>query len=56
MPASTGTHFSKLSGKIRVLSAAPATPDTGDEYWNSLQHGWFRYDGTKWIGILFTVV
>lgn len=57
MTGSTGTHFSNWAGKRRSRTLAegyPSDPQKGDEFYNSTNNNYYRYDGSNWVGAHFT--
>ena len=44
------THATNITGRIRAQDAAPSDPLTGDEFWDTGQHGWYIYSGNNWLG------
>lgn len=50
------THASNIIGNILTQVGAPTDPPpkVGDEYYDTAQHAWFRYNGTTWLGANFT--
>ncbi|KKK47303.1 hypothetical protein LCGC14_3156570 [marine sediment metagenome] len=57
MPGSTGTHFANWAGKRRTRlwsEGRPIDPQQGDEYYDSTQDTYYRYNGTIWVGAHFT--
>jgi len=50
------THITRLKGKFRVDVTNPVHPVTGDMYFN-YNTGWLvYYNGTVWVGALFSIV
>lgn len=52
--ATSGTHFSKLTGRIKWVTTNPTDPQAGDEFFNVTTNTWVRYTGSNWIGFRFT--
>lgn len=44
------THITNITGRIRAQDSVPSNPATGDEFWDTGQHGWFIYSGNNWLG------
>jgi hypothetical protein len=49
-----GTHFKKISGKYVVATSAPSNPKTGDMWFDKTRGILLGYDGTKWVGTVYT--
>lgn len=50
----SSTHYSKLVKKTAVrTSGFPVDPFTGQEFFNTTDSVWYRYDGTNWRGAVF---
>lgn len=43
-----------LSGRINVVTSNPSNPAEGEEWFNSTDGVWVRYDGTKNIRVAMT--
>ena len=48
------THFSEITGRIRLLNTPPSDPLIGDMFYDLDNNSLFRYTGNTWIGFKFT--
>lgn len=47
------THFSKLMKKtVARTSGFPTDPFNGQEFFNTTDSAWYRYNGTSWVGVV----
>lgn len=49
-----GTHITGIKGRMRAQDAPPSDPETGDEFWDTDQKGWYIYSGNNWLGRNFS--
>jgi hypothetical protein len=48
------SKYNSLTGRIRLLSAAPSAPSEGDEYFDTTTNCYMRFDGSNWRGFSLT--
>lgn len=45
------TRFSSLAGRLPRSTSNPTNPAVGEEYYNTTNNTWMRYDGANWLGV-----
>ena len=48
------THYSEITGRIRILATPPSDPVIGDMFYDEDNNSLFRWTGNTWIGFHFT--
>lgn len=48
------THLSHFRGRFRVGTSNPSNPKTGEIYFNTSTGYLVYYNGTNWVGALFS--
>lgn len=48
------THITNLRGRFRVETINPVNPVEGDMYFNTANNYLMYYDGSNWVGVLFS--
>src|SRR3990172_2959505 len=48
------SKFSSIIGHLPKGTSDPSSPSVGDEYYDTGNNRWMRWDGVQWRGLAFT--